>query len=138
MYGSSLEGTKEGIGLEGSSIIRLIRPNVKKLKISDRVLIFDHGCFSTRFVTSSRLSVKVLNDLGFKEQNRGLLQFLHDDWQTTVSPKVYGALNLHEVLTKEEFDFFVPISCVVGQPGQGNYSAANTFLDSFFLFSNSR
>lgn len=34
--------------------------------IGDRVLIFDHGCFSTRLVTSFRLCVKMPDDLGFK------------------------------------------------------------------------
>lgn len=62
-----VEGTKEGLGLEGSGIIRQIGPDVKDLKIGDRVLISDHGCFSTRLVTSSRLCVKMPDDLSFEE-----------------------------------------------------------------------
>ena len=62
-----VEGTKEGLGLEGSGVIRQIGPNVKDLKIGDRVLISDHGYFSTRLVTSSRLCVKMPDDLSFEE-----------------------------------------------------------------------
>ncbi|KAL9069203.1 MAG: hypothetical protein Q9157_006247 [Trypethelium eluteriae] len=67
-------------------------------------------------------------------QDRPLLQFSHEEWQTAVSPKVAGSWNLHEALTGENLDFFVLFSSfsgVVGQWGQGNYAAANTFLDSF-------
>ena len=58
-----------------------------------------------------------------------------------MSPKVNGAWNLHEALAKEELDFFVlfsSISCVVGQWGQGNYAAANSFLGSFVQYLHSR
>ena len=57
-----------------------------------------------------------------------------------MSPKVNGAWNLHEALAEEELDFFVlfsSISCVVGQWGQGNYAAANCFLDSFVQYRHS-
>ena len=53
--------------MEGSGIIRQVGPDVKNLKIGDRVLISDHGCFSTRLVTSSRLCVKMPDDLSFEE-----------------------------------------------------------------------
>lgn len=58
----------------------------------------------------------------------------HGDWVVANSPKVTGAWNLHEALQEEDADFFAMASSlvtVVEQPGQGNYSAANTFLEAF-------
>ena len=54
-----------------------------------------------------------------------------------MAPKVEGAWNLHEALKGRTLDFFIlfsSISCIMGQRGQGNYGAANTFLDSFVQY----
>lgn len=50
-----------------------------------------------------------------------------------VNPKMMGALNLHKALGDTPLDFFVmtsSISAVLGNPGQTNYSAGNSFLDA--------
>lgn len=60
-------GTADGIGLEGSGIIRRIGPDVEGLQVSDRVLIFGRGCFTTRFVTSAKLCAKIPDNLSFEE-----------------------------------------------------------------------
>ncbi|EFQ35948.1 KR domain-containing protein [Colletotrichum graminicola] len=56
-----------------------------------------------------------------------------DSWKTSVEPKVVGAMNLHSVLANTDLDFFLmtsSVSGVLGTPGQGNYAAANSYLDS--------
>lgn len=59
----------------------------------------------------------------------------HSDWLAANAPKVTGAWNIHEAFKEgNALDFFVLASSVVTvveQPGQGNYSAANTYLEAF-------
>ena len=55
------------------------------------------------------------------------------NWKTVIGPKVKGAMNLHEAFLDSKLDFFVMTSStsgILGTPGQSNYAAGNTFLDS--------
>lgn len=57
----------------------------------------------------------------------------HDQWTTTTKPKVEGTWNLHEVMPKD-LDFFIMFSSIagiVGNPGQSNYNAGNSYQDAF-------
>ena len=48
-------------------------------------------------------------------------------------PKMAGGWLLHRLLQQDPLDFFVVFSSagsLIGQPGQGNYAAANAFLDA--------
>lgn len=63
-----------------------------------------------------------------------------DDYHSAVRCKVDGTWNLHRALTEGQghaLDFFTlmsSVSGVVGQKGQANYAAANTFLDAFAAY----
>ncbi|SMQ56221.1 unnamed protein product [Zymoseptoria tritici ST99CH_3D7] len=55
-----------------------------------------------------------------------------DAFQAAVMPKVAGSLNLHKHLPKD-MDFFVMLSSatgILGNRGQANYAAGNTFQDT--------
>ncbi|MDF5730186.1 MAG: type I polyketide synthase, partial [Rhizonema sp. PD38] len=55
-----------------------------------------------------------------------------ESFSRVMAPKVQGAWNLHALTQNLELDFFVcfsSISALLGSPGQGNYAAANHFLD---------
>lgn len=64
-----------------------------------------------------------------------------DDYHTAVYAKVQGTKNLHQVSEElrekgqnQPLDFFTMLSStsgIVGNKGQANYAAANTFLDAF-------
>jgi myxalamid-type polyketide synthase MxaD len=64
----------------------------------------------------------------------GLLLQLDDAAMTKVlRPKMTGGWLLHRLLREAPLDFFVVFSSagsLIGQPGQGNYAAANSFLDA--------
>ncbi|RYP41604.1 hypothetical protein DL767_000946 [Monosporascus sp. MG133] len=70
-----------------------------------------------------------------------LEQMDHASFMTAAVPKAKGALNLHKALGDAELDFLVmtsSISAVLGNTGQSNYSAGNSFLDSLALHRNIR
>ena len=61
-----------------------------------------------------------------------LLQQTWDRFRTVMAPKIEGACNLHVLTEDVPLDFFVCFSSVaslVGNAGQGNYAAANAFMD---------
>jgi len=68
----------------------------------------------------------VLDDGHLLQQNR-------ERFQKVFRPKLNGAWNLHRATTGVKLDFMVYFSSmasVLGSPGQGNYAAANAFLDT--------
>ena len=62
-----VEGTKDGIGLEAAGIIRSVGSEVTDLKVGDRVIMFEHGCFSTRLAISAKLCARIPETLTYEE-----------------------------------------------------------------------
>ena len=65
-----------------------------------------------------------------------------EEFHAALSPKVQGTWNLHNVALENnvKLDFFTMLSSIcgiAGARGQSNYSAANTFLDSFASYRHS-
>jgi aryl carrier-like protein len=68
----------------------------------------------------------VLEDALLTKLDRGLMD-------RVLAPKLSGTWNLHEQTAGRPLDFFVmfsSLSSVFGHAGQGNYAAANAFLDA--------
>jgi len=66
--------------------------------------------------------------------DRIILQQTWEDFTQVIAPKVQGAWNLHQFTQDISLDFFVMFSSaasLLGAAGQGNYAAANAFLDAF-------
>ncbi|KAA3617210.1 MAG: SDR family NAD(P)-dependent oxidoreductase [Calditrichaeota bacterium] len=62
-----------------------------------------------------------------------LMQQNWERFEKVMAPKVTGSWNLHEISKSMDLDFFVYFSSaasMLGSPGQGNYAAANAFMDT--------
>ena len=63
----------------------------------------------------------------------------HSQWSSVLGPKVSGSWNIHKAIQgkDDQLDFFLMTSSISGSvcsPTEGNYCAANCFLDSFAAF----
>ena len=73
-----------------------------------------------------------------------LVNLNRDSFKKVFAPKVAGAWNLHKAIEALEdnkldiFAMFSSISSLIGNNGQGNYVAANAFLDNFARFRRSQ
>ena len=64
-----------------------------------------------------------------------------DRFRQALNPKISGTWHLHELTQGMDLDFFVMYSSVAsifGSAGQGNYAAANSFLDAFAHYRRSK
>ncbi len=62
-----------------------------------------------------------------------LAELTPERFLAVMAPKVRGTWNLHALTATTPLDFFVAFSsgsAVFGSPGQGNYAAANAFMDA--------
>lgn len=70
-----------------------------------------------------------------------LSQMQETNFRSVMTPKIQGAINLYQVLEDVPLDFFLmfsSISSLIGNSGQANYVAANSFLDGFSHYLTSR
>ncbi|GIK02966.1 hypothetical protein Aspvir_007031 [Aspergillus viridinutans] len=102
------------------------------------------GCLRQGFI-SYPSAYKIIEGPGsFRDAIYGAIGVRHARFQICcrrvkqeqdVQAKVQGAWNLHNAFKNQTaLDFFIMTSSLVtlvDQPGQGNYPAANTFLESF-------
>lgn len=87
-------------------------------------------------ITKAEGRLKGILQMSMALGNQNFPKMTIDEWKAPIDPKVRGTWNLHNVSLSEKanLDFFVlfsSISGVCGQPGQTNYSGANTFMDTF-------
>ncbi|MCX8132080.1 MAG: SDR family NAD(P)-dependent oxidoreductase [Clostridia bacterium] len=62
-----------------------------------------------------------------------------DTFKSVINPKMDGAWILDNLTRSEEMDFFISfssIASILGGAGQGDYTAANSYLDSFSFYRN--
>ncbi|KAK1847886.1 polyketide synthase [Colletotrichum chrysophilum] len=70
-------------------------------------------------------------------RDNAILRMTYDEWRACIEPKIQGTENLHKALAQSSLDFFVLFSSIgglVGNIGQANYNAANTYLDAFVRY----
>ncbi len=63
-----------------------------------------------------------------------LVNMSEADFAKVLAPKITGTRVLHQVFREHDLEFFVMFGSagsVIAAPGQGNYAAANAFLDAF-------
>jgi aryl carrier-like protein len=74
-------------------------------------------------------------------EDRLLVDLDRERMEKVLDPKTKGAWNLHRLTLGLQLDFFIffsSVSSLIGNPGQGNYVAANAFLDGLSFYRRSR
>ncbi|KAK5993535.1 Highly reducing polyketide synthase gloL [Cladobotryum mycophilum] len=87
-------------------------------------------------LAAARGPIKGVVHLAMKLKDMSFQSMLPGDWSTVMAPKADGAINLHQSLLEagQDLDFFILTSSMAGvmeTPGQANYHASNSFLESF-------
>ena len=120
------EMEKEGTAVLVAAVDITVESQVKHL--------FEETITALRPLRGVFHSAMVLDDCLLKDLDESRLS-------KVMEPKVAGVLNLHKYTKNLKLDYFVnfsSISSLVGNAGQGNYVAANTFLDAFAYYRRAR
>lgn len=104
--------------------VQLVRGNVTKYDDVQKAM------------TQAKTPIKGVLQMSMVLRDQAFPRMTHEEWNTAVQPKVLGTWNLHLAAeaTGQKLDFFVlfsSMSATIGQPGQANYCAANTFMSAF-------
>ena len=85
-------------------------------------------------IHESTSTIKGVFQLAMVLQDTPMADMQWPQWKAALDPKVQGTWNLHQALLSHGLDFFWMSSSVITaieSPGQGNYVAANAFLEAF-------
>ncbi|KAI8317779.1 Reducing polyketide synthase DEP5 [Colletotrichum sp. SAR11_240] len=88
----------------------------------------------TRAVNAADHPIAGVFQMSMVLRDNAVLRMTYDEWRACIEPKIQGTENLHKALAQSSLDFFVLFSSIgglVGNIGQANYNAANTYLDAF-------
>ena len=84
-------------------------------------------------IQAAKAPIKGVLHLSMQLRDAPIYHMTYNDWRNVLAPKVDGTWNLHRNLG-DSLEFFImtsSLSTVLYQPGQSNYNAANTFMESF-------
>jgi NADPH:quinone reductase-like Zn-dependent oxidoreductase len=62
-----VDGPKDKLGLEASGVITRVGSAINHVKVGDRVIAMDIGCFATRKMVLGQLVVRIPEDLTFED-----------------------------------------------------------------------
>nr|DAC82021.1 TPA_exp: polyketide synthase [uncultured bacterium] len=82
--------------------------------------------------------IGILHSAGIIQDNF-ILKKTNAEFKTVLSPKVSGAVNLHQATLNHRLEFFILFSSgsgAMGNVGQADYSAANAFMDAYASYRN--
>ncbi|KAI8311041.1 Lovastatin diketide synthase LovF [Colletotrichum sp. SAR11_59] len=91
----------------------------------------------TRAVNAADHPIAGVFQMSMVLRDNAILRMTYDEWRTCIEPKIQGTENLHKALAQSSLDLFVLFSSIgglVGNIGQANYNAANTYLDAFVRY----
>ncbi|WP_299876191.1 type I polyketide synthase [uncultured Cocleimonas sp.] len=110
------------------------------------VSIYTRACDVTNMKSVTKLVCEIQQDIpplkgvvhAAMVLDDGLIRNMsQEQFLTVMQPKVMGGWNLHKATTDIDLDFFVLYSSAttyVGNPGQANYVAANSYLESLAAY----
>ena len=87
-----------------------------------------------RAIRQSKSAIRGVLQLAMVLQDTPIADMRWSQWKEVLAPKVQGTWNLHEAFLSHRLDFFWMSSSIItaiDSPGQGNYVAANAFLEAF-------